>query len=171
MSTRSIFNRRYASFQSDGTTVYLVNGAGNSTGPVPVVDLIAGDNFPEGTALYASGSVVVPASAASGVNTEQFSVVGFAQEQGVSGDPVQVAVDGVTTVSDVNIMAETLLTPGQYYYLSKSRGQIVKFETASGIISGSGTMGYAATAPLGLAINTTQLSVELNAPIILYAGV
>jgi len=32
-------------------------------------------------------------------------------------------------------------------------------------------MGYAATAPLGLAINTTQLSVELNAPIILYAGV
>ena len=70
-----------------------------------------------------------------------------------------------------NITAESSLSAGQYYYLSKYRGEIVKFETASGQISGSGTDAYSASVPLGLAINTTQLSIELNSPILLYAGV
>jgi len=171
MTTRSIFNRRYSSFQSDGTTVYVVNGAGNATGNTPTVELIAGSDFPAGTPLYASGSVVVPACAASGIDTQQISVVGFSAAAGVDGSAVPVAVDGVADLSAINITAETALAAGQYYYLSKFRGEVVKFDTASGQISGSGTDAYSASVPLGLAINNNQLSIELNAPILLYAGV
>jgi hypothetical protein len=166
MPTRSIFN-----FQSDGTTVYLANGQGNVTGSVPIVSLTAGDNFAAGTPLYASGSVVVPAIAASGVDTNQIQVLGFSTEAGVDGSTVQVALDGVIDLTAGNITAESSLTAGQYYYLSKFRGEIVKFETASGQISGSGTDAYSASVPVGLAINTTQLSIELNSPVLLYAGV
>jgi hypothetical protein len=149
MPTRSIFNRRYSSFQSDGTTVYLANGQGNVTGSVPIVSLTAGDNFAAGTPLYASGSVVVPAIAASGVDTNQIQVLGFSTEAGVDGSAVQVALDGVIDLTAGNITAETSLTAGQYYYLSK----------------------FSASVPVGLAINTTQLSIELNSPVLLYAGV
>ena len=45
MPTRSIFNRRYSSFQSDGTTVYLANGQGNVTGSVPIISLTAGSDL------------------------------------------------------------------------------------------------------------------------------
>jgi len=162
MPTRSIFNRRYSSFQSDGTTVYLANGQGNVTGSVPIISLTAGSDFVAGTPLYASGTVVVPAIAASGVDTDQIQVLGFSTEAGTNGSAVQVALDGVVDLTAVNITAETSLSAGQYYYLSKFRGEIVKFETASGQISGSGT---------DAAINTTQLSIELNSPVLLYAGV
>jgi len=171
MVTRSIFNRRYSSFQSDGTTVFLANGQGNVTGSTPVVVLTAGDDFIAGTPLYPSGSVVVPAIAASGVDTDQIRVIGFPIEAGVTGNPVQVTLDGVVDLTAANITAESSLSAGQYYYLSKYRGEIVKFETASGQISGSGTDAYSASVPVGLAINTTQLSIELNSPILLYAGV
>jgi len=171
MPTRSIFNRRYSSFQSDGTTVYLANGQGNVTGSVPIISLTAGSNFSAGTPLYASGTVVVPAIAASGVDTDQIQVLGFSTEAGTNGSAVQVALDGVVDLTAVNITAETSLSAGQYYYLSKFRGEIVKFETASGQISGSGTDAYSASVPVGLAINTTQLSIELNSPVLLYAGV
>ena len=171
MPTRSIFNRRYSSFQSDGTTVYLANGQGNVTGSVPVVSLTAGADFSAGTPLYASGTVVVPAIAASGVDTDQIQVLGFSNEAGTNGSAVQVALDGVIDLTAVNITAESSLSVGQYYYLSKFRGEVVKFSTASGEISGSGTDAYSASVPVGLAINTTQLSIELNSPVLLHAGV
>jgi hypothetical protein len=171
MTTRSIFNRRYSSFQSDGTTVFLANGQGNVTGSVPNVSLTAGDDFIAGTPLYASGTVVVPAIAASGVDTDQIQVIGFASEAGINGSSVNVLLDGVIDLTSANITAESSLSAGQYYYLSKYRGEVVKFETASGLISGSGTDAYSASVPVGLAINTTQLSIELNSPILLYAGV
>jgi hypothetical protein len=171
MATRSIFNRRYSSFQSDGTTVFLANGQGNATSASPSTSLLAGSNFAAGTPLYVSGAYVVPAIAASGVDTNQIQVVGFSSEAGVTNSLVQVALDGVVDVTAVNITAETSLSPGQYYYLSKYRGQIVKFETASGLISGSGVFAYSASVPVGLALNNTQLSIELNNPILLYAGV
>jgi len=126
MPTRSIFNRRYSSFQSDGTTVYLANGQGNVTGSVPIISLTAGYNFAAGTPLYASGTVVVPAIAASGVDTDQIQVLGFSTEAGTNGSAVQVALDGVVDLTAGNITAETSLSAGQYYYLSKFRGEIVK---------------------------------------------
>ena len=171
MTTRSIFNRRYTSFQSDGTEVYLCNGQGNVTGSVPVVPIPAGTDIIAGTPVYASGTAVYPAIAISGVNTEQLSVLGFVTSDVTAGDDALVSTDGVVDTTAVNITAESALSAGQYYYLSKFRGEIVKFATASGEISGSGTDAYAASVPLGLAINTTQLSIELNAPILLYAGV
>jgi|TARA_R110000803_G_scaffold77155_2_gene142018 hypothetical protein len=171
MTTRSIFNRRYSSFRSDGTTVFLANGQGNVTAQTPVIELVAGDNFSAGTPVYPSGTFVVPGIAASGVDTGQISIVGFSIENATTGNPVQVALDGVVDLTAANLTAESSLSAGQYYYLSKFRGEVVKFSTASGLISGSGTDAYSASVPLGLAINTTQLSIELNNPVLLHAGV
>ena len=171
MTTRSIFNRRYTSFQSDGTQVFLANGQGNVTSATPIVEIEAGADMIAGTPVYASGTVVVPAIAASGVNTQQLSVVGFVTSPVTAGSNAAITTDGVIDLTAINITAESSLSAGQYYYLSKFRGEVVKFETASGTITGSGVDSYAASAPLGLAINTTQLSIELNAPILLYAGV
>jgi len=171
MTTRSIFNRRYTSFQSDGTQVFLANGQGNVTSSTPVVEIEAGVDMIAGTVVYPSGNVVVPAIAASGVNTQQISVVGFVTTPVTAGDNATIATDGVIDLTAVNITSESSLSAGQYYYLSKFRGEVVKFDTPSGTITGSGVDSYAASVPLGLAINTTQLSIELNAPILLYAGV
>ena len=171
MTTRSIFNRRYTSFQSDGTQVFLVNGQGNVTSSTPETEIEAGVDMVAGTPVYPSGTVVVPAIAASGVDTQQISVVGFVTSNVTAGSQARVTTDGVIDLTAVNITAENSLSAGQYYYLSKYRGEVVKFETASGTITGSGIDAYSASVPLGLAINTTQLSIELNAPILLYAGV
>lgn len=113
----------------------------------------------------------MPGIAASGVDTGQISIVGFSIENATTGNPVQVALDGVVDLTAANLTAESSLSAGQYYYLSKFRGEVVKFSTASGLISGSGTDAYSASVPLGLAINTTQLSIELNNPVLLHAGV
>ena len=171
MVTRSIFNRTYTDFQAGSTPVFLVTGQGNVTGSSPVVEIEAGVDMIAGTPVYPSGTVVVPGIAISGVDTQQLSIVGFVTQNVTAGSNALVATDGVIDLTDVNITAESSLSAGQYYYLSKFRGQVVKFETASGTITGSGTDAYAASAPLGLAINTTQLSIELNSPILLYAGV
>ena len=64
-------------------------------------------------------------------DTDQIQVLGFSTEAGTNGSAVQVALDGVVDLTAANITAETSLSAGQYYYLSKFRGEIVKFETAS----------------------------------------
>lgn len=171
MSTRSVFNRRYTSFQSDGTEVFLANGQGNVTSSTPVTEIEAGVTMGAGTVVYPSGNVVVPAIAISGVDTQQISVVGFVTEDVTAGDNARVATDGVIELGGENLTGESSLSAGQYYYLSKFRGQVTKFQTASGLVSGSGTDAYSASVPCGLAINTTQLSIELNAPVLLYTGV
>lgn len=170
MTTRSIFNRNYSSYQADGTTVYLANGQGVVTNPAPEATLTAGADLIAGQCLCASGSYVVPATAASGVNAYQFSPIGFASAAASNGAEVIVNLDGVVTLSDANITADTELVPGDYYYLSKFEGQVVRFSTSSGIISGSGTNAYAASTSVGLAITSTQLSVEIAPPVLLYTG-
>ena len=170
MTNRSIFNRNYTSYQSDGTTVYLANGQGVVTNPAPEITLTAGGNLIAGSCLSASGNFVVPATALSGVSAAQYSPIGFASAAAAQGSPVIVNLDGVVTLSDANITAESALIPGQYYYLSKFQGEIVRFSTASGIISGSGANAYAASSPVGLALTSTQLSVEINPPVLLYTG-
>jgi len=171
MATRSIFNRTYTDFQSGSTEVFLVNGQGNVTGSSPIVEIEAGVDMIAGTPVYPSGNVVVPGIASVGVDPQQLSIVGFVSADVTAGDDAAVITDGVIDLSAINITAESALSAGQYYYLSKYRGEVVKYETASGTITGSGVDAYAASAPLGLAINTTQLSIELNSPILLYAGV
>jgi len=170
VTNRSIFNRNYSSYQSDGTTVYLANGQGVVTNPAPEATLTAGGTLVAGMCVAASGNFVVPATALSGVTAAQFSPIGFASAGATTGQDVLINLDGVVTISDINITAESALVPGQYYYLSKFQGEIVRFSTASGIISGSGSNAYAASSPVGLAITGTQLSVEISPPVLLYTG-
>lgn len=170
MTNRSIFNRNYSSYQSDGTTVFLANGQGVVTNPAPEASLTAGATLIAGMCVAASGNFVVPATALSGATTAQFSPIGFASASATTGQSVLVNLDGVVTVSDVNITAESSLVPGQYYYLSKYPGEIVRYSTASGIISGSGSNSYAASSPVGLALTSNQLSIEISPPVLLYTG-
>lgn len=170
MTSRSIFNRNYSSYQADGTTVYLANGQGVVTNPAPEATLTAGADLIAGECLSASGSYVVPATAASGVNAYQFSPIGFAASAASNGADVVVNLDGVVTLSAANITADTELIPGEYYYLSKYEGEVVRFTTTSGTVTGSGTNAYQAATSVGLAITSTQLSVEISPPVLLYTG-
>jgi len=170
MSDRYIFNRNYTSYQSDGTIVYLANGQGVVTNPAPEATLTAGSSLLAGSCVAVSGSFVVPAIALSGVQSFQYSPIGFASETVSQGNPVTINLDGVVTISDSNITAEAALIPGQYYYLSKFLGEIVRFSTASGTVTGSGVNAYAASSIVGIALTSTQLSVEIVAPVVLYTG-
>ena len=170
MPNRSIFNRNYTSYQADGTTVYLANGQGVVTNPAPTATLTAGADLIAGEVVSASGSFVVPSTALSGVNSYQFSPIGFASEAASNGSDVIVNLDGVISLTDVNITADTALIPGEYYYLSKFEGEVVRFTTTSGTVTGSGSNAYQAATSLGLAITATQLSVEISPPVLLYTG-
>jgi len=170
VSNRSIFNRNYTSYQADGTTVYLANGQGVVTNPAPEATLTAGGDLVAGECVSASGNFVVPAIAISGADVTQFSPIGFASAAASNGSSVIINLDGVVTLNARNITAETALIPGQYYYLSKYQGEVVRYETASGTVTGSGSNAYAAATPVGLALTSTQLSVEIAPPVLLYTG-
>jgi hypothetical protein len=80
---------------------------------------------------------------------------------------VPVNLDYNVVVSAANITAESTLVPGEYYYLSKFAGQLTRFTTASGDITASG--GYAAVVSVGQAVSTSELQIEIDAPIIIYS--
>lgn len=170
MASKSIFNRNYTSYQADGTTVYLANGRGVVTNPAPEVTLTAGANLIAGECLYASGAFVVPTTALSGLDTSQFSAIGFATEAAINNNPVVVNLDGVITLNSANISAESALIPGEYYYVSKFQGQITRFTTTSGSVTGSGSDAYAAAVTVGVALTSNLLSIEIATPVLLYNG-
>ena len=58
------------------------------------------------------------------------------------------------------------MTPGEFYYLSKFKGEVTRFSTASGLVTGAS--GYGALVALGNAVSTTELQVEIAPPVILY---
>ena len=169
MTDRSIFNRRYTEFRSDGTDVYLVNGAGNSTGGGggdSTRDFIAGENLVQGAAVYVSGVNVYNASAASGIQYFNWNAIGITTQAAAATESVPVNLDSVVTLSDLNITAESALEPGEYYYLSSSPGQVTRYSTASGEVSAPS--GYAALVNLGTAISTSELSLEIQPLVELY---
>ena len=63
MSNRSIFNRRYTSYQPAGTQVWLVNGAGISSQLNPTFDFELGEDLDSGSVVYVSGSLIFAAPA------------------------------------------------------------------------------------------------------------
>ena len=73
--------------------------------------------------------------------------------------------DDIAVVSDANITADTTLIPGEYYFLSRYAGQITRYSTASGLITAAS--GSAALVAVGQALSTTELQVEIEAPIVL----
>lgn len=161
MSDRSIFNRKYTGFTSDGTQVFLVNGAGaGTTGATSTRSFTAGEDLIQGAAVFVSGVYVLNANAGSGEASTNFNVIGLTNEAASTNDAVTVVLDDLVTVSSENIAAATALTPGQYYFLSKFDGQIVEFDTTSGTIAAND--GYGALVNLGTAVSTSELSLEIQ---------
>ena len=167
MTERAIFNRKYTSFTPGSQQVWLVNGAGVTTSAAQTQDFTAGSTLIQGQPVYVSGTYVLPASAASGVAATNYTVVGITAEAATTGNPVAVSLDDVAVVSAVNITADSTLVPGQYYYLSQYTGEITRYSTASGTVTMAS--GYAALVNLGIALSTTELHVEIEAPVDLYS--
>ena len=167
MTERAIFNRKYTDFTPGGTQVWLVNGAGVTTSAASSQEFTAGANLIQGEVVYVSGVYALPASAASGVASEQYQAIGITAAAATASSTVAVNLDDIAVVSDANITAESVLVPGSFYYLSKSQGQITRFSTASGTVSQAS--GYAALVNLGLALSTTELHVEIQPPVDLFS--
>lgn len=165
MANRSIFNRQYSSYQPGSTQVWLVNGAGTQTSPVRTLDFTAGANLVQGETVYVSGSSVYPALAASGASLIEWQAIGITLDSANASESVEVTLDDTAIISSANLIHQTSLTPGEYYYISTVAGKLAPETSPSGI-TGSG--GYAAQAPIGVAVSTSELSVEIAAPITLY---
>ena len=168
MTDRAIFNRKYTSFTSGSTSVFLVNGAGVTTQLSPTEDFTAGENLIQGDFVYVSGTSVFKASALSGLAPERYATIGATAASASNGSTVAVNLDSIVVLSSANITAEPALIPGQFYYLSKYPGQVTRFSTTSGTISNSGTFQYQVSAPVGQALSTTELEVEIQPATVLY---
>jgi hypothetical protein len=166
MTTRAIFNRQYTDYTPGGQQVWLVNGAGVSTSAAKTLTFTAGSTLIQGQPVYVSGTYVLPATAASGVPDTRYSVIGVTAEGAATSASVAVTLDDTVVVSSANLVGETVLVPGQYYYLAKYTGQLTRYATASGTVTASG--GYAALVNVGQALSTTELQVEIEPPVILY---
>jgi hypothetical protein len=163
VTDRAAFNRRYTSYQSDGTQVWLANGAGASAttgGGSDSKSFTAGEDLIQGAAVYVSGVYVFNASAASGIADFKYNAIGITTEAASGNAPITVNLDGIVPISSNNLAYETSLDVGEYYFLSNQDGKLVKYQTASGLISAS--YGYGALVNLGTAISTSELSVEIQ---------
>lgn len=164
MTDRAIFNRRYSSFTADSTEVWLSNGAGVTTSASSTLSFTAGEDLTQGEVVYVSGTFVLAASAASGVNPTNYNAIGITSESASALSTVNVVLDDNAVIPSGNIIHESSLTPGRYYYLSNETGKLTSSLAPSGItVSG----GYAAVTSLGLALSSTELQVEIQSPIIL----
>ena len=100
MSDRSIFNRKYTGFTSDGTQVFLVNGAGaGTTSATSTRSFTAGEDLIQGAAVFVSGVYVLNANAGSGEASTNFNVIGLTNEAASTNDAVTVVLDDLVTVS------------------------------------------------------------------------
>ena len=164
MTDRAIFNRRYTSYTPGTTQVWLVNGAGVTTSPATTLTFSAGDNLIQGEVVYVSGTYVLPASAASGVDPALWNPIGITAEAATAAADVDVILDDIAIVGSGNIVHQTALTPGQYYYLANIPGKL----TASTAPSGITTSGlYGAMTPVGLALSASEIHVEIGNPVTL----
>jgi predicted RecA/RadA family phage recombinase len=165
MTERAIFGRRYSSYQPAGTEVYLLNGTAVSLTAPTTQTFTAGANLLQGSVVYVSGVYALPALAASGVSQAQYSAIGITTETATTSGPVPVVFDDIVVVSAANITAESALVPGEYYYLSKYSSELTRYSTASGLVTAAS--GFAALVSLGQALSTTELQVEIEAPVTL----
>lgn len=168
MTDRAIFNRKYTSFNSGGTSVFLVNGGGVTTQLSPTEDFTAGEDLAQGDFVYVSGVSVFKASALSGLAATNYASIGAAAAAASIGSTVAVNLDSIVVLGDANITADSALIPGEFYYLSRYPGQVTRYSTASGIISNSGTLQYQVVAPVGQALSTSELEVEIQPVTIIF---
>jgi len=163
VSNRSIFNRRYTSYEPAGTQVWLVNGAGISSQLNPTFDFELGEDLDSGSVVYVSGSVIFAASAASGTIADAAYAVGITTVSGNAGATVPVVTDEVATVDSQNITHQSTLTPGRYYFLSNIPGQVTLTEPSG--ISFSG--GFQASTLVGMALTQSDIHLEIDGPVFL----
>jgi len=168
MANRSIFNRRYTPYDSAGQEVYLVNGAGVVTQLSTTTDFTAGEALVQGAVVYVSGTSVFNASALSGIAPFNYGAIGITAAAASATDTVAVVLDDAAVIAGANLTGEEALVPGQIYFLSKFAGQITQFSTASGQVTNSGTNQYQVSLPIGRALSTSELEVEIGTPTILY---
>jgi hypothetical protein len=166
MTTRAIFNRQYTDYTPGGQQVWLVNGAGVTTSPVTSQSFTAGETLSQGTVVYLSGTYVLAASAASGVATANYSPIGITTEAAITSAQVNVTFDDTAVLTSVNLVGETQLVPGEYYYLSKYPGQLTRYSTASGLVTAAS--GYAALVNVGQALSSSELQIEIEPAVVLY---
>lgn len=166
MTTRAIFNRKYESYTPGSTEVWLVNGAGVTTSFAQTQTLTAGATLIQGDVVYVSGTYALPATAASGVDATRYNAVGITATAAALSSSVDVNVDDVAVVSASNLIGETQLVPGEYYYLAKYSGKLTRYTTSSGLVTAAS--GYAALVSVGQALSPTELQVEVQPPVVLY---
>lgn len=166
MTSRSIFNRKYTDYNPAGEQVWLVNGAGVVTTPITTQSFTAGSSLIQGDVVYVSGIYVLPASAASGVDSSNYNVIGITVESASGLSPVTVTLDDVATLSPSNLVDDTQLIPGEYYYLSKYSGRLTRFNTASGSVTAAN--GYGVLVTVGQALSPSELQLEIESPVTLY---
>ena len=166
MTTRAIFNRKYESYTPGNTEVWLINGAGVTTSVSSTQTFTAGAPVIQGDVVYVSGTYVLPASAASGVAAVKYNAIGITAAAASTSSGVSVVLDNVAVVSSANLIGETQLVPGAYYYLAKYSGKLTQYSTTSGVVSASG--GYVALVNVGQALSPTELEVEIEPPVVLY---
>ena len=168
MANRAIFNRKYTSYTTGGATVFLVNGGGVTTSLPATQEFTAGETLIQGDFVYVSGSSVFKASALSGLAAFNYNVIGATAGAATPSSGVEVNLDGTAVLSSSNIVGESALVPGQFYFLSKYEGQVTRYNTASGEVSNSGTFQHQVLAPVGMAVSTTEIEVEVQPVTILY---
>jgi hypothetical protein len=125
----------------------------------------AGETIAVGEFVCFDTGSLVKASAASGVDPVRYNTFGCAITAGNVTDSIKVNSDNIVTLADANITADSQLTPGESYYLSKFAGQITRYNTASGGVTFA--EGYGALVYVGRALSTTQLEVEIQPKILL----
>lgn len=167
MTDRAIFNRKYSDYTPGNQQVWLINGAGVTTTISNTQSFTAGANLIQGQVVYVSGTSVFPATAASGVDSSRYNAIGITAASAGITSGVQVNLDDIAIISSANLVGETSMVPGQYYFLSKYPGQLTRYVTNSGSVSASG--GYGAVVNLGVALSTTELQVEIEQPVIIYS--
>lgn len=169
MTSLNIFNRSYTSYTSNGSEVWLINGGGTTSSyESPFTGLSAGEDLIQGDFVYASGNnFAVRATALSGVDSAFYNPIGIVTEAVSAGSTVSINLDGIAVIGSGNITADTQLVPGTDYFLSKYKGQITSYSTASGTISISGSNEYGASVRIGRALSTSELEVEIQPAVIL----
>ena len=167
MADRTIFNRTYTAFTPNDTTTYLLNGGLRATasGFNPTIDIIAGEDMSQGTPVYVSGVTSAlrcfPAWGSSSAQNFEVAVIGFTDGPATKDDVVTIDVDGIVTIPGSQVSGEDALTPGRPYFLSEYRGEVTQQASPSGTIT---QPDYKVSAPVGVAVTTTSLTIEIGAP-------
>ena len=163
MTDLTAFNRTYTAYTRQGTTVFLANGGLSSTasGYNPTIDIIAGENMDKGSPVYVSGTRCFAATASSSSQLFESNVIGFTEETASLGAPVTVDLDGVVNIPGDRVTGEAGLTPGRYYFLSRYKGELTTNSSASGTVE---RPDYQVSVPVGVAVTTTALTIEIGSP-------